>query len=326
MICDQRCVKQAKKRRHVPASDKREAHEKLREQRRSQHGVFTLKQAYEAGLTKDDVYGMVDRKEVGRMMRGVLRDLAHPSTNEQRLIANVLLLGPRAFATSRSACHLYGAESIRVGVPHVGVPHGAPHRKVDAVVHQIAGLRDGDIRPVNNIPCVSPEIALLTVANDVPSEVLEDALVDLSCRKVTSPAKVMAMLERLGQSGRDGTVALRTVASRWDGERLPGSVKALQLARLLVAEGLPEPEFEIEVETAAGMKRIDLGWRHWMEGVEYNSDRHHLTWERRRADAGRTQELEIAGWGITPATQDDIDDRAVRLARAVRARVARRAA
>lgn len=319
-------MKENGKRRHVPASDKRKAHEKLRDKRRTQHGVFTMRQAYEAGLTKDDVYGMLDRKEVGRMMRGVLRDLAHPSTNEQRLIANVLFLGPRAFATSRSACQLYEADGIRVGVPHVGVPHGAPHRKADAVVHQIAGLRTGDTRLVNNIPCVSPEIALLTVADTVPPEVLEDVLVDLSCRKVTSPERVMAVLERMGTSGRNGTVALRTVATRWDGQALPGSVKALQLGRELVRQGLPEPEYEIAVETEDGVKFVDIGWRRWTIGVEYNSDRYHLTWERRRSDARRTQYLEIAGWGILPATQDDISDHAVRLARAVTRRVALRAA
>ena len=315
-----------KKRRVVPAEEKRKAHEALRRTRREQHGVFTAKQALHAGLTHDDVYGMLKRGEVGRMMHGVFRDLAVPSTNEQRLIANVLFLGPQAFATSRSACDLYGAESIRVGVPHVGVPHGAPHRKVDAVVHQIAGLRDRDIRPVNNIPCVSPEVALLTVAHDVPLEVLEDALVDLSCRKVTSPAKVMEVLERMGRSGRNGTVALRKVASRWDGERLPGSVKALQLGRELVKQGLPEPEYEILVETEDGPKFVDGGWRPWKLGFEYNSDRYHLTWERRRSDARRTQYLEIAGWGILPATQDDIEDRAARLARAIKMRVAQRVA
>lgn len=315
-----------KKRRHVPVADKRKAHEALRAKRRDQHGVFTVKQAYDAGLTKDDVYGMVERHEVGRMMRGIYRDLAHPSTNEQRLIANVLFLGPKAFATSRSGCQLYQAEGIRVGTPHVGVPHGAPHRQVDAVVHQIAGLVPGDIGVVNGIPCVSPELALLTVANDIPRDVLEDALVDLSCRRVTSPERVMEVLKRMGRSGRGGTVALREVATRWDGQSLPGSVKALQLGRELVRQGLPEPEYEIRVETEDGPKFIDIGWPPWLVGVEYNSDRHHLTWERRRSDARRTQYLEIAGWGILPATQDDIADHAARLARAVRMRIARRAA
>ena len=260
------------------------------------------------------------------MMRGVYRDLAHPSTNEQRLIANVLFLGPSAFATSRSACRLYGADRVRAATPHVGVPHGAPHRKVDGVVHQIAGLVPKDVRVVNNIPCVSPEVALLTVADDLPADVLEDVLVDLSCRKVTSPEQVLEVLRRLGRSGRNGTVALRKVATRWDGEALPGSIKALQLGRELVRQGLPEPEYEIRVDTEDGPKFVDGGWRQWMLGFEYNSDRHHLTWERRRSDARRTQYLEIAGWGILPATQDDITDHAARLARAVRMRVAGRAA
>lgn len=315
-----------KKRRQVPAADKRKAHDALRQTRRNQHGLFTQGQARDAGLTRHDVYGMVGRGEVGRFTRGVFRDLAHPSTNEQRLMGNVLALGPRAFATSRSACHLYKADGVRVGTPHVGVPHGAPHRKVDAVVHQMAGLEARDIRLVDNIPCVSPEIALLTVAADISDELLEDVLVDLSCRRVTSPERVMKVLDRLGRSGRNGTVALRNVAGRWQGERLPGSVKALQLGRLLVTQGLPEPEYEIAVLTEDGEKRVDGGWPQWMIGFEYNSDRHHLTWERRRSDARRMQYLEIVGWGILPATQDDINDDAARLARAVKMRVAQRAA
>ena len=315
-----------KKRRVVPAAEKRKAQEALRRIRRDQHGVFTAEQAQKAGLTYDDVYGMLKRGEVGRMMRGVFRDLGVPSTNDQRLMANVLFLGPKAFATSRSACRLYDADGVRVGAPHVGVPHGAPHRKADGKVHQIAGLEPGDIRAVNGIPCVSPEIALLTVADDIPADLLEDVLVDLSCRKVTSPEKVMKVLERMGRSGRNGTVALRKAAARWDGESLPGSVKALQLGRELVKQGLPEPEYEIRVETEDGPKFVDGGWRPWKLGFEYNSDRYHLTWERRRSDARRTQYLEIAGWGILPATQDDIADHAARLARAIKMRVAQRAA
>lgn len=305
---------------------KREAHEALRAHKRRQYGLFTMEQAYRCGLTKDDVYGMVRRGEAARVGRGVFRDLAHQPSSHQRLLGTVLLLGPRAFATERSAGWLYAVDGIRPGRPHVGIPHGAPRHRIDGTVHQMVGLQPGDIRRVDGIPCLSPELTVLTLASHLTEVALEDVLVDLSCRRLTSPEQVGAVLKRFARSGRNGVVATRTVVERWDGQSLPGSVKALQLARELVAQGLPEPEFEIEVETTTGLRRVDLGWRDWKEGVEYNSDRRHLTWERRRADSGRTQELAIAGWGITPATQEDIDGHAVRLARAIRSRLAARAA
>jgi hypothetical protein len=285
-----------------------------------QHGLHTGAQALSVGFSKQAQHRRVRSGRVEREVHGIFRDTSHPRTFHQRVLAACLSLGSRAAASHTTGGWLYGVRHCRPGNVHVTIPKGATHTSRKAIVHQMAGLRRGDTRLVDGIPVLSPEVLLITLAAVLTPDQLEDAFVDMLCRPLTTYTRVEATLNRLGRSGRNGTAALRKVLVRWSGRSLPGSIKALELGRLLVREhGFPEPVYEFPVECDGFTIHADIGWDGVDVGVEYNSDAHHSTLQEQRTDARRTKYAKIAGYELVPANQEDIDDGGALLSRALRA-------
>ncbi|WP_256991129.1 hypothetical protein [Rhodococcus sp. 06-235-1A] len=69
---------------------------------------------------------------------------------------------------------------------------------------------------------------------------------------------------------------------------------------LLVEAGLPKPETQIEIRDSSGrfVARIDLGWRRWQVGVEYEGVHHWLEERQRTRDIERFEDLDRAEWRI----------------------------
>ncbi len=80
------------------------------------------------------------------------------------------------------------------------------------------------------------------------------------------------------------------------------SPRETELRLLLVRAGLPRPVTQIPVADNAGriVRRIDMGWPHWMVGVEYDGEQHFADptttpttscdWSSSRSAAGRSFE------------------------------------
>lgn len=80
-------------------------------------------------------------------------------------------------------------------------------------------------------------------------------------------------------------------------ELMDGGAESPQETRtrlVLVAAGLPKPETQIEV----GCWRIDMGYREFQVGVEYDGEQHWTDPRRRTHDIDRHAELLALGWVI----------------------------
>ncbi|RJL25138.1 DUF559 domain-containing protein [Bailinhaonella thermotolerans] len=76
---------------------------------------------------------------------------------------------------------------------------------------------------------------------------------------------------------------------------------------LLTEYGLPRPEPQIHVPLPDGRwVFIDMGWRKYRVGVEYDGAAHHTTPRQREHDERRRRELAEAGWLIIPVRKGDI--------------------
>jgi hypothetical protein len=83
---------------------------------RSQSGVVGLRQLRALGFTKDNVVGMVDRRELWRVHRGVYADTRSPMTPRGHLFAVSLSLAPEAhaFFSHRTAAALHGLRELSI--------------------------------------------------------------------------------------------------------------------------------------------------------------------------------------------------------------------
>ncbi|MEV0335766.1 DUF559 domain-containing protein [Nocardia sp. NPDC050717] len=73
------------------------------------------------------------------------------------------------------------------------------------------------------------------------------------------------------------------------------------LTRLsIVRSGLPAPETQIVVRDEAGdfVARLDMGWRQWRVGVEYDGAHHWTDPAQRTKDIDRSAILADLGWRI----------------------------
>lgn len=126
------------------------------------------------------------------------------------------------------------------------------------------------------------------------------------------------LVEALARHGRRrGAAALRwaLVRLRWPVD----SPRESMLRLALIASGLPEPEVQMAVQTAEGVRHGDLGYREARLVIEYQGDEHRTSRERWLRDLTRIQLIEDAGYRVILVGADDLRDGA----RALTARIRR---
>lgn len=74
----------------------------------------------------------------------------------------------------------------------------------------------------------------------------------------------------------------------------------------LIAGGLPRPQTQIMVQDDWGrvLARIDMGWKEWLVGIEYDGPRHWTDPRIRANDIDRTAKLEHRGWRLAASSRE----------------------
>ncbi|MDG4665651.1 DUF559 domain-containing protein [Mycobacterium sp. 236(2023)] len=79
----------------------------------------------------------------------------------------------------------------------------------------------------------------------------------------------------------------------------------------LVAAALPTPSTQIDVFDTKGffVARVDMGWRRWRVGVEYDGTQHWGNSRQRSRDIDRIAELEALKWKVIRVSAEMLRDR-----------------
>ncbi|SFL61805.1 DUF559 domain-containing protein [Geodermatophilus ruber] len=104
---------------------------------------------------------------------------------------------------------------------------------------------------------------------------------------------VEQLLAETERAGRAATAWLRAAAA--DAERGMRSVGESDLRRVVLAAGLPEPEWNAPVETDLGTFFVDALWRRKRVAVEADGLAYHLSAQDRGADLRRQNAIQRAG-------------------------------
>lgn len=256
-------------------------------------GVASRQQLTEQGVSTGRIRRAIAAGRWQEPVPGVVVSHGGPLSRRQRWLVGLAHAGPVGALSHRSALLVLGcrieelpaarrvagvrgryADPAEGGLVEVSVPHGRHLRSSGfVVVHQSrrplrAVDRDGLVltRPARSAVDVAVTATRRSEVDHVISHVLQ--------RGLTSVAQLEGETEFLG---RKATAWLRGAVE--DAARGIRSVGESDLRRVIVAAGLPEPEWNAPVETPYGTYFVDALWREHGVGAEADGAEFHTSAE-----------------------------------------------
>ncbi|OZE03222.1 hypothetical protein CH249_15690 [Rhodococcus sp. 05-2255-3B1] len=251
--------------------------------------------------------GALSRYELSRNYVRVLRDTYVGSGTildaRTMAVAASICVGHGAVIAGVSAAAVHGAKWIDPGIPPSVLANGRSHQLPGLRIHHDAFDID-DVTIIQGFAVSTPVRTGFDIGRWVPT-----------------PLSVVFLDSLLAATGVDGE-AIREYALQRPGTRgIRRLIEALDLAdggsaspqetrtRLLLVEaGLPQPETQIVIRDSSGrfVARIDLGWRRWQVGVEYEGVHHWLDERQRTRDIERFEDLDRAEWRVVRVNSEQM--------------------
>lgn len=258
-----------------------------------QHGVLTLAQLQEIGLSARAVSDRVAAGRLHRLHRGVFA--AERPTRRGRWMGAVLAAGEEARLSHRSAVALWGLIEDRDQSIHVTVADSTTRRRPTLKIHSGGMLRTEDVTTCDRIPCTSVPRTLLDLAATVDRRTLERAIdraEGLRLFDLRALDDVMAH-----NRGRRGNRALASLLAGYRESTETRSEVEERLLALVRAAGLPTPRVNAWLALPdGGGCRPDFLWRHARLVVEVDGREYHATRRGFQRDRRRDRRLALAGF------------------------------
>ena len=272
----------------------------------TQHGLVTRRQAWELGVTSDQVDSLLERKLLVPVYRGVFRDPAVPVTLDQRALAAVLAAGRGSAVSHRQAVALWGTRNYQCLLSEITAPG----------VHTIPGVfSHRSTRPpqqtvLRNIPVTTTARTIIDVAPFVGPAILGKWLEHwLSSKMLKLDDLEEQMVALTGHSGVP--VARSALTDRTLLHAVTDSPPEAALGLLLANAGLPPLTLHHLVTVPSGAA-FELDWSlpQWLVAFEMDGYGVHLrSLEAFEHDRYRRNELEIEGWTILNFTKRQVERR-----------------
>jgi very-short-patch-repair endonuclease len=287
----------------------------------SQHGVVSVAQLLEIGLTHRMIEGRVARGWLHRIHHGVYA-VGHTSiSREGRWMAATLACGPAAVLSHGSAAAHQRIRDTSAALIDVSSPGRIGRSRRGIRVHSGDTLRAADVTVVRGIPCTTLPRTIVDLSAFLDRQALEYVL----HRAETGPAPIdfselTTLLDRF--PGRPGTPRLRSLLGSPAGlgdRRAKSGIERAFLA--LCRKGhLPAPRVNawIPLPMPAGGLEVDFSWPERRLAVETDSATFHDTVRARRHDPARDRALMLAGWRVARYTWWDVTAQPARVASELR--------
>jgi hypothetical protein len=268
--------------------------------------VITLDQARTAGMSADEIYGMVDRGYWRRPFRAVFIDNGAPITPIQAVVA-------ASFAVCGLASHrlcLWTWDMRPQAAPDAMefcIPYGRSGRVPGVKIYRVKKMPVAFRRGI--VPVTSPMRGLLDTAAVAP-EVVPDAMLRAFRAKLFTPKALEAELQRTGAKGKPGVRALRTALKDLGVGRYTPSELERRARRLFRDCGLPPPQVEV-VFGAHGEYRLDFYWPEADMVIEVDGWSIHANPIARRRDFRKQNRIVIGNhWILRYDWVDIVEDAA----------------
>lgn len=273
------------------------------------HGLFTRRQALDAGFTSR----MIERRVAdGRWLvvyRGLYRVVGAAVTWESRLLA-ACLAGP-AVASHRSAGQLWDFPAMPGDTVEVT---GLRHRRrkpADVAWHESYHLTPRDITEIEGIPATRPVRTFLDLGWSLTEDQLEEVLNDGLRRNLLSVPAIRVRMGQLGTRRRGSGTVRRVLERHTPRNQPPESVLETRFLQLIRGAELPEPTAQHEVRVNGKIvARIDFAYPELELAIELDGAAYHWGEQRERRDRRRENALVMRQWRVLRFDWDDVTKRA----------------
>lgn len=203
-------------------------------------------------------------------------------------------------ACSHTAAELYGFGVICDDRIHLTTATGRSLAAPDGVVlHQ--AIPRSPWRTLDGIDIVDAADCVMDAAASVEDvDVL--AVLDAAASRGATLHALTAASD--AAAGRRGQRAVCLWLPHVNG--LSGSPMESRTRTRLLRAGLPAPELQIEVATSSGARFLDLGWRQYRVGVDYEGEEFHTGDGRMAEDRRRHNDVTDSGWRMFYPTASDV--------------------
>jgi hypothetical protein len=270
---------------------------------RAQHGLVSVPQLRDLGLSQSAISRRVARARNLRVRRAVLANPGVAPAFEQKVLAAVLAGGEGAFASHAAAAQLWGLP-LPGAVPVEITTALERHPRLPGVrCHRSGLIADGDVATVHGIPVSSPARTIVDISSRFDTRVLGRVLDDALRRGLTTLAEVALTTERLGPApGRSRKKMAALLARRDDGVARRESVLEDFVFEALVRFGLPLPLMQYPFAMNGRNRRIDFCYAPEMLVLEPKGFMWHSSRRAFDDDALRGNELQLAGFRVLEFT------------------------
>jgi very-short-patch-repair endonuclease len=253
-----------------------------------QHGVVLRRQLLDVGFTPSAIKHRISRGDLHPMWRGVYA-VGRPEVDKcGRWMAATLICGPAALLSHESAAELWQLRRTRAGPIHVSAPLSANHRREGIALHRRTALAAHDFTRRLGIPVTSPLCTLVDLADRLPRDPLEAAVIEADKRGLVDPDQLRRALDAIRP--RPGLGLLRAVLDR-ETLALTDSELERRFLPLVRRAGLPPP---LTQQTVNGF-RVDFHWPQLGLIVETDGLTYHRTPTQQARDRVRDQAHTAAG-------------------------------
>ncbi|KUI43164.1 hypothetical protein AU197_24410 [Mycobacterium sp. IS-1590] len=253
--------------------------------------------------------GTVTRRTLVSRHTMIYRNVYLPTgvelTPERRGVAAWLWSRRNATLAGLSAAALHGSRWIDADLPAELIRGEACD--VDGITIHRAKLRDEELSVVHGMPVTTPARTAFDLGR---RKGLERAIIAVDALAHVTGLKPIDV-ERLAETrrGARGIVQLRRVLELMDGGA--ESPQETRTRLLMVAAGFPRPRTQIVVvdEYGSFVGRVDLGWKEFKVGVEYDGPQHWDDPIQHARDIDRLADLAAEGWLIVRVSRDLLRNR-----------------
>lgn len=273
-----------------------------------QHGVFSLDQARELGMSIDQAKRRVRSGRWRRVHPAVYAVEGSVDSVAQRRRAAALWFGRGCVFSHRTAAALWGLPGFSeddgpitiASTRHLDAPEGVRIFRVEALLARELGT-------VSFQRVTSVERTLLDLAATEPQSAVEAALDDALRRKLTTVDKLTHFVERTG--GTRGIRLLRRLTARRGGEGVTESELEARVLDLLRDAGMPMPELQKKVQVKGRRYRLDFRFAGTPVVLEADGYAWHSTAQAFEADRRRINALTARGFRVLQWTWEAMNER-----------------
>jgi very-short-patch-repair endonuclease len=269
-----------------------------------QHGAVARRQLLEAGLSTHSIDGLVARRFLRVLHRGVYQvgPIVGPHFRE---MAAVLACGSGAVISHRSAGTVW---KLLVGLPNdapvdVMVPARDRGARPGIRAHRVRRLDPGEVTAVDGVPVTTPARTLLDLAGQLRAQELERAVARAERYELLQRAELLRMVRK--HPRRPGNPILARLAGSTEPIAfIRSEAEALFLDRIRDAE-LPTPRVNVRVR---GFE-VDCFWPAARLIVEVDGFAYHGSASAFERDRRRDGILTVAGYRVIRVTWHELTTR-----------------